>query len=896
LILTASSCYNWHDSWPWDLAPSRVVLSSSSCSSSSSKSCRWASEKRRQVEDEDEHEDEGGGRNPSPPLGDPPVTHPTPRLSLRSLLCLAALLAVPATGAAEEDDAYLRYLRSATEFQPVAQNPQVLLGRWDTWLYMPWRYQWTIGTGDEGGQFCRDTGINGGFTDHGTGPFEWFDKWHLRFYNDHTAGKGFLFLRGANQKSAFQRYQRDPRAVRSSADGPQPLDDAQLGKLRALVTQRVNVLKRSPERVAYALDDEVSWGAFVIPLPWRVNADDEAYQDWLARVYGRPTPKAMFVGPDVCFEQLDRPIRAIDFSPFLERMAYNDSLWANFLGRLVEAANEADPDTPCGIVGAQAPNLWGGYDYAKLMKKVQFIEAYNLGSASAIARSFNPQNALPIVTTHFHSDERGTADDIWQAWYYFAHGNRGMIGWVEKWFDDKTPRPWLREFAPTLKELGGVQGPKLVGAQWLHDGVAIYYSHPSIQVSWILDSEAHGKTWVNRNGDHRLGTSHLVRQAWLALLADSGLQANFLSYDQVALHGIPLASSLTPRPGQSPGLRMPGSSSEDTESEGGYSVLILPACYALSDIEAKRITEFAEAGGTVIADFACGLFDQHGKGRTRGALDFLFAVPHEGRETRASFFGGKLWVETDQDAGFYYKKYRELFDTIPCRLEDGYAVAERQLGTHLVRQVGEGRAVYLNLSPQRYLQYRQEGTATDAHREVFLRHLRRAGVRPRVTLVGPDDKRPPNLEVTFWRKSAPLPPSAPVPKGEAQPAPKSPKGDGEGKGAPVPPLPRGEEKADPKAAPPAAPADPKTTPPRPPAITYLFVVQNPDTTASETGGGGAQALQRAPMHLTLHFPYPVSLTDERTGKSLGHAQSFPFDFNPIEAAFFRLSEDRPKSE
>jgi hypothetical protein len=84
------------------------------------------------------------------------------------------------------------------------------------------------------------------------------------------------------------------------------------------------------------------------------------------------------------------------------------------IGELVETANKADPDTPCGFVGGQAPNIWGGYDYAKPTKKIQFIEAYNLGSSQAIIRSFNPANAMPQVTTHFHSDERGTANDIWQ--------------------------------------------------------------------------------------------------------------------------------------------------------------------------------------------------------------------------------------------------------------------------------------------------------------------------------------------------------------------------------------------------------------------------------------------------------------------------------------------------
>ena len=65
------------------------------------------------------------------------------------------------------------------------------------------------------------------------------------------------------------------------------------------------------------------------------------------------------------------------------------------------------PETPCGFVGGQAPNIWGGYDYAKLAKAIQFIEAYDLGSAQEILRSFNPGNAWAQVTTHFHNDKLG---------------------------------------------------------------------------------------------------------------------------------------------------------------------------------------------------------------------------------------------------------------------------------------------------------------------------------------------------------------------------------------------------------------------------------------------------------------------------------------------------------
>ncbi len=115
-----------------------------------------------------------------------------------------------AQGPAGDDDPYRRYIATAPEFRPVRQDPAFLIGRWNTWIYMPWRHQWTIGTGESGGRFCRDFGFNGGFTDRGEGPLGWLARWDLRFYNDHTAGKGDLHLHGSETKANFQADQRDP--------------------------------------------------------------------------------------------------------------------------------------------------------------------------------------------------------------------------------------------------------------------------------------------------------------------------------------------------------------------------------------------------------------------------------------------------------------------------------------------------------------------------------------------------------------------------------------------------------------------------------------------------------------------------------------------------------------
>lgn len=767
-------------------------------------------------------------------------------------LCCAALLAGPAPSgmtaapAARQipeppetnaNDPYLAYLESAPEYQPVAPSPE-RLARWDAWLYMPWRYRWTIGTEEAGGKFALQHGIRGAVSNHGRGPLDWFTRWGLRFFNDHTAGKGGLHLL---PPADFRRLQADPRAVRTGRDGPRPLDSALLAELKAEIDRNVARVGGSPLRVAYALDDEPSWGSFVRPVAWRVNDDDEAYGRWLRGYYGPGrTPAPQFVTPEHSRAQLDRPLAEIDLSPLLDRLSYNDSVWANFVGELVRHANREDPATPAGLVGLQAPNAWGGYDYAKLAGKIQFAEAYDIGSAQEILRSFLP--AAPRAVTHFHRAAPGgpekapeAADnDVWLTWRTFAHGHRGLIGWVDDgWFegaqprgqsdravprgqsdravprgqsDGAVPRAWLTRYGQTLREIGGTHAAKLVGARFQHDGIAIYYSHPSIQVSWCLDAEPHRATWPNRDRDHRLGTSHNVRRAWEMLLNDAGLQYDFLAHDQVARHGVPAE----------------------------YRVLILPACYALSDAEARRIEQFAAGGGTVVADFACGLFDQHGRGRRQGALDRLFGVRHDGTETRRDFFGGRLWVESDQEAGYKADRYRYLLDTVASPQHEGFATPERRLAVGADpgkwRRAGRGTAAYLNLSPQRYLQHRQEGTAGEAHRQLFLRPVLEAGVVPQARLTS-NGQPVPNLEVLAWSKAG---------------------------------------------------------------RTLMLVVQNPETAGTSQGGGHAAGLRRGTIPLRVELARPVKAArDERTGRSLPDGRAFDFQLDLTEAVFFSFAENGP---
>ena len=708
------------------------------------------------------------------------------------------------------DDPYETYVRTSEDFRPVQQDKDWALKAWPSWTYMPWTHQWTIGYDEASGRWSREHGYNGAFIDHGstslpggskTGRLDWIEQHGLRFYVDHLAGKGSLHLFGGGKEKAHLD------ALHGNGVRLVPLNEATAERLREqFIRPRVANVRGSPLRAAYAFDDEVSWGHFVHPTMWQVTDDDSAYPRWLESVYGAgraPKRDRWHTYEDLRGKLKEWSIAEFDASPLLDQWSFNDSHWGNFLGGLVEFTNSLDPDTPCGIVGGQSPNAFGGYDYAKLMRKVQFIESYNLGSSQAVIRSFNPGNALPAVTTHFH---KSVADSIWQTWYYLAHGNRGFIGWVQDWFDGATPKDWHAQVAPTYREAAEKIGPLMRGATWRHDGVALYYNHASIQLAWILDAEAHGKTWVNRNADERLASSTHVRRAWENLLRDAGLQYNFLSYVDVIQRGVP----------------------EE------YRVLILPACLCLSDAEARALRAFVERGGTLIADYLPGVWDQHGRGRRGGGvLDDLFGVRHDPALRAGDVFGEKLWVEVDQDANYSWKSYEEFLSkgNTSLKHESGFHLAVRHLPALQERTHGRGRAVLMNLSPQWYNAWRVEGAAATRRGETFLRPIRAAGLAPEIRLVGAGEAEH-GHEITRWR------------------------------------LPSGRE--------------------------LLFLCLNPEIRGNSLGGGNSVGLKTAQLPVTLRFAHPVHrVRDERAGRDLGDGSEFRCEWTQNEAVVLSYEPARP---
>ncbi|MCZ7645894.1 MAG: beta-galactosidase trimerization domain-containing protein [Planctomycetota bacterium] len=259
--------------------------------------------------------------------------------------------------------------------------------------------------------------------------------------------------------------------------------------------------------------------------------------------------------------------------------------------------------------------------------------------------------------------------------------------------------------------------------------MAIYYSHPSIQVNWALDAAVHNAEWPNRKSsiDNNISTSYLARIGWLKTLEDLGIQAKFIHQDHLL---------------------------EGMLQKGNFKVLLLNRALCLSDAEAAAIKAFSENGGTVIADHLCGVFDEHGKARAAGALDDFFGVK---RDLEQGWLDGSALTEVNGELD--YKSLSPANWAVKAPLYKEMAVFERglaavknakgeQAGKASV-MVRNGKAVYMNLSPIGYLLKRGAESSKD-WLALVSGLMKDAGVEVRVKLA--IDGQPAQFtEPIFWR-------------------------------------------------------------------------------------------------------------------------------------------------
>lgn len=223
---------------------------------------------------------------------------------------------------------------------------------------------------------------------------------------------------------------------------------------------------------------------------------------------------------------------------------------------------------------------------------------------------------------------------------------------------------WTGEGTRELRE--GV-GKLLIDSERELSPVAILYSYPSL----VAGSGA--RYWEARHGgDGLFYAAAESRSVFEQLLWAAGVSFGYQTDTQVAQGSLK-----------------------------GKRLLIIPRhmALALSNTTARAIEQFVRDGGTVLADLAPGLCDEHGKPRLTGALDKLFGV-----ETSSEAI-----VHAERDFRAHIAKAHPLLPKEDWLLDEWYDKGLRLTegkaqGTHVldaapafvVHNTGRGRTLLLN--------------------------------------------------------------------------------------------------------------------------------------------------------------------------------------------------------
>lgn len=653
---------------------------------------------------------------------------------------------------------FLPSLAGVAEIQrvgPLNRVPAVpARSEWNRFKILVWQYQTSVLRDID---LYRQAGLGGFHIDRGAGQdklVEFSMKERFPYYVDHAADKGFLYLTGNNVKAVTGK--------RSLATRPHSLADPKtIQQMKEHLARNINTTKKGLA-LAYAFDDEISLGSFVTPCDVDIHPLSIAwFREWLRNEYKQIN--SLNKEWDTNFRSFDEvipkgfedvrrnaqrpPLARWNLAPWMDFRHFMDFQFASVLSELTRYANSLDPKTPAGFVGGQGPGPYGGYDYAMLARSVQWMESYDTHGTNEILRSLWNDGRRPRMHTFFSA--KNPKLDSWFLWYYMLHGSQAVIAWPEGWFRSggHDIATYILANKNAFEEVQGRASAPIVNPKAIFDPdpIGIYYSHPSIQAGWAMDTITHGKTWINRKGsiDDYNQTAGVLRKVWCKLLEDIGLQYDFISYLDVQEGTIDLNKK--------------------------FKVIILPRTICLSEAEAQVLRRFVAQGGTLIADYLCGVLDEHGRGRARGALEDLFGIT---RDESAGYMNGDGLTEIDgeeyeqpflkrftyYDGAYRYKdivvfergtKHRGSAKAV--EIKDTLGLFHRA-SVLIKNRAGKGQTIYLNLSPVEYWDPgRRFSDYGQTWRKLILGIMNPAGIQPRVMVY--EHGNPVNMiECLYWKK------------------------------------------------------------------------------------------------------------------------------------------------
>jgi hypothetical protein len=418
----------------------------------------------------------------------------------------------------------------------------------------------------------------------------------------------------------------------------------------------------------YFVGDEGSLTSYgdAVDFDWGPHALNE-FRAWLKHEYGTLAAlnkewRTNFTDWSLVLPYTtDEAKKSRNFAPWADHRTFMEITFARAYQAARDAAIEGDPDAHIAVSGTQATNAYDGADWSRLDRVIDDFLSYDGGNQWDMHRSFAKPNAMIGFWTGYGSHGLAVQNAIWTAAIHnVLHPN---IFWMYSFLNpDMTYSASARDMGRAFSSLRyeGV-GKLLMESTRQQDGIALYYSMPSIHAASILGYHQRSSDDDDEVPDKGRLSFPANRDGWVRTIKDLGLQFDFISSEDVTKSPI---------------------------SNEKYKVVILPLAFALSDEEIQHLQEFVERGGVVIADSSPGLIDQHCALRTGDAMNKLFSI------------------------------------TTP--------------GT--MRNIGKGWTIYLNKTWDQYPKERAANFGGAAYRELASGILAKAGIRPSIQVLSPDDR------------------------------------------------------------------------------------------------------------------------------------------------------------
>lgn len=424
-------------------------------------------------------------------------------------------------------------------------------------------------------------------------------------------------------------------------------------------------------------------------------------------------------------------------APWCDFRNFMDATFAASVRRAAAICKAEDPEARCATEGGQAPSAFGWYNYEQVVKSVDVIEPYNIGNNVEVIRSLNP--GVICLATHGFGYSPGkalTPEDkleqrrkIREVWWQLFHSHRGAILWDDmelnfRFINTETRQlmPSAEAFSEVFREIRGGIARLILNSRRTHDGLAIHYSHASLQIHWLLENLKHARDWMVNNVSYRGSRFIALRNSWTKLIEDLGYQYNFVSREQIE------AGKLT---------------------SGEYRVFIMPQSVAVSAREAEHIREFVRSGGLLVADYRAATLNEHGRDLARGQLDDVFGIGRGPEQAAARSVLGvanqdSLRLEGTQLVGVQP-------GDLSLKTETGEALARSgNVPIMIVNRFGNGRTVFMNLAIADYAYQRLQADINSSLPDLLENVLSLAQLRPRVRVLGADGKRIPGTEIVVF--------------------------------------------------------------------------------------------------------------------------------------------------